>query len=103
MKPAFSWSSAAARRISPAPATPIRPARRPSRKPRLQSASGPSICRPRPEPNRAGHHMLRRLLQPVWVLLAIIFLIEAWLWDHLEPVVARVVALIPLARFKAWL
>ena len=47
--------------------------------------------------------MLRRLLQPVWVLLAIIFLIEAWLWDHLEPVVARVVALIPLARFKAWL
>ena len=47
--------------------------------------------------------MLRRLLQPVWVLLAIIFLIEAWLWDHCEPVVARVVALIPLARFKAWL
>ena len=47
--------------------------------------------------------MLRRLLQPVWVLLAIIFLIEAWLWDHCEPIVARVVALIPLARFKEWL
>lgn len=47
--------------------------------------------------------MLRRLLQPVWVLLAIIFLIEAWLWDHLEPIVARVVALIPLARAKEWL
>lgn len=47
--------------------------------------------------------MLRRLLQPVWVLLAIIFLIEAWLWDHLEPIVARVVALIPLARVKEWL
>ncbi|MBR0791390.1 hypothetical protein JQ631_20120 [Bradyrhizobium manausense] len=47
--------------------------------------------------------MLRRLLQPVWVLLAIIFLIEAWLWDHCEPIVARVVALIPLARFKSWL
>jgi hypothetical protein len=47
--------------------------------------------------------MLRRLLQPVWVLLAIIFLIEAWLWDHLEPIVARVVAFIPLARFKQWL
>ena len=47
--------------------------------------------------------MLRRLLQPLWVLLAIIFLIEAWLWDHLEPIVARVVAAIPLARFKAWL
>ena len=47
--------------------------------------------------------MLRRLLQPIWVLLAIIFLIEAWLWDHLEPIVAAVVAAIPLRAFKAWL
>ena len=47
--------------------------------------------------------MLRRLLQPLWVLLAIVFLIEAWLWDHLEPIVARVIAAIPLARFKQWL
>src|SRR6478609_9171454 len=47
--------------------------------------------------------MLRRLLQPLWVLLAIVFLIEAWLWDHLEPVVARVVAWLPLRRFKEWL
>ena len=47
--------------------------------------------------------MMRRLLQPFWVLLAVIFLIEAWLWDHLEPIVARVVAAIPLARFKQWL
>jgi hypothetical protein len=47
--------------------------------------------------------MLRRILQPLWVLLALIFLIEAWLWDHLEPVVARVVAWIPFRAFKAWL
>ena len=47
--------------------------------------------------------MMRRLLQPFWVLLAVIFLIEAWLWDHLEPVVAWVVALIPLRAFKQWL
>jgi hypothetical protein len=47
--------------------------------------------------------MLRRLLQPFWVLLAIIFLIEAWLWDHVEPIVARVVAWIPLRAFKQWL
>jgi hypothetical protein len=47
--------------------------------------------------------MMRRLLQPLWVLLAIIFLIEAWLWDHLEPVVARLVGLIPLDTFKQWL
>jgi hypothetical protein len=47
--------------------------------------------------------MLRRLLQPVWVLLAVIFLIEAWLWDHLEPIVAWFVAKIPLQTFKHWL
>src|SRR6267142_1858340 len=47
--------------------------------------------------------MWRLLLQTIWVLLAIIFLIEAWLWDHLEPFVARVVALIPLQAFKQWL
>src|SRR6202007_349329 len=47
--------------------------------------------------------MTRRLLQPVWILLAIIFLIEAWLWDHLEPIVARIVAAIPLDSFKQWL
>ena len=47
--------------------------------------------------------MMRRLLQPIWVLLAIIFLIEAWLWDHLEPIVAWVVAKIPLRAFKDWL
>jgi hypothetical protein len=47
--------------------------------------------------------MLRRLFQPVWVLLAVVFLIEAWLWDHLEPIVAWVVAKIPLQAFKTWL
>jgi hypothetical protein len=47
--------------------------------------------------------MMRRLLRPFWILLAVIFLIEAWLWDHLEPIVARVVALIPLRTFKQWL
>jgi hypothetical protein len=47
--------------------------------------------------------MLRRLAQPFWVLLAIIFLIEAWLWDHLEPIVEKVVAWIPLREFKQWL
>jgi hypothetical protein len=47
--------------------------------------------------------MMRRVLQPLWFLLALIFLIEAWLWDHLEPVVARVIALIPLRAFKTWL
>ena len=47
--------------------------------------------------------MPRRLLQPLWILLAIIFLMEAWLWDHLEPIVAWVVSAIPLRTFKQWL
>ena len=47
--------------------------------------------------------MMRRLLQPFWILLAVIFLIEAWLWDHLEPIVERIVAWIPLRAFKQWL
>ena len=46
---------------------------------------------------------MRRRLQPLWVLLAIIFLIEAWLWDHLEPIVAWCVAAIPLRPAKRWL
>jgi hypothetical protein len=46
---------------------------------------------------------MRRLLQPVWFVLAVIFLVEAWLWDHLEPIVARIVALIPLERIKLWI
>src|SRR3954447_17566694 len=46
---------------------------------------------------------MRRLLQPLWVLLAIVFLIEAWLWDRLEPIVARVVELLPMRAFKQWL
>jgi hypothetical protein len=47
--------------------------------------------------------MMRRLLRPFWVLLAVIFLIEAWLWDHLEAIVERIVAWIPLRAFKQWL
>ena len=46
---------------------------------------------------------MRRVLKPFLVLLAVVFLIEAWLWDHLEPIVARVVAMIPLRAFKQWL
>lgn len=43
---------------------------------------------------------MRRLLRPLWVLLAVLFLIEAWLWDHLSPVVARIVGFIPWAALK---
>jgi hypothetical protein len=43
---------------------------------------------------------MSRWLRPLWVFLALLFLAEAWLWDHLEPIVARVVNLIPWGRLK---
>jgi hypothetical protein len=44
---------------------------------------------------------MRRLLKPLWLLLALIFLFEAWLWSHLAPVVAWVVNLVSLPALKA--
>jgi hypothetical protein len=46
---------------------------------------------------------MRRWLRPVWVVLALLFLLEAWLWDHLQPIVARAVNLIPWGHVKTWL
>jgi len=57
---------------------------------------------------------VRVLLRPIWFLLALVFLVEAWLWDHLAPPIARLVALLPfkplrdaiaaaIARLPAWL
>jgi len=46
---------------------------------------------------------MRRLLRPLWIVLALIFLLEAWLWDRVEPIISRVVALIPLPTLKRWL
>ncbi len=44
---------------------------------------------------------MKKLLKPVWVLLAIVFLVEAWLWEHLGPLVRRIVDFVPWARLKA--
>jgi hypothetical protein len=44
---------------------------------------------------------MRRLTRPLLILLALVFLLEAWLWDHLKPVVGWFVALLPLAALKA--
>jgi hypothetical protein len=46
------------------------------------------------------YSMSRQFLRPLWVILALLFLLEAWLWDHLEPVIARIVNLIPWGRLK---
>jgi hypothetical protein len=44
--------------------------------------------------------MRRNVFRPLWVILALLLLLEAWLWDHLEPVVARVVNLLPWGKIK---
>ena len=44
--------------------------------------------------------MRRNALRPLWVILALLLLVEAWLWDHLEPIVARVVNLVPWHKLK---
>jgi hypothetical protein len=43
---------------------------------------------------------MRRLLRPLWILLALVFLFEAWLWDHLAPLVAWIVGRLPLDPVK---
>ena len=44
---------------------------------------------------------MRRITRPLLILLAIVFLIEAWLWRHLEPIVEGIVAWLPLRAVKA--
>jgi len=44
---------------------------------------------------------MRRVFRPFLVLLALVFLVEAWLWEHLRPLVARIVDLIAWNRLKA--
>jgi hypothetical protein len=44
---------------------------------------------------------MRRALRPLLVVLALLFLVEAWLWDHLAPLVARLVKVIAWDRLKA--
>lgn len=46
---------------------------------------------------------MRRPLRPLWVVLAFLFLLEAWLWEHLEPLIARLVAFIPWKPLREWL
>jgi hypothetical protein len=44
---------------------------------------------------------MRRLLKPLWLLLALIFLFEAWLWEHLRPIIAWAVDRIRWHALKA--
>jgi hypothetical protein len=51
-------------------------------------------------PTSPGQHRLHRVLRPLLILLALVFLFEAWLWDHLAPIVRWIVARIPLRTVK---
>jgi hypothetical protein len=44
---------------------------------------------------------MRRLTRPLWILLALVFLLEAWLWSHLEPIVAWIVDRVAWRELKA--
>src|SRR6266851_943549 len=43
---------------------------------------------------------MKRLARPFWIILALLFLFEAWLWDCLKPIVARIVNVIPWGWVK---
>jgi len=50
---------------------------------------------------------MRYLVRTLWVTIALLVLVETWLWDHLRPVVGWVVERLPLktlkARIAAWI
>src|SRR5258708_35908195 len=43
---------------------------------------------------------MKRLTRLFWVILALLFLFEAWLWAYLAPLVGRIVAAIPWGWIK---
>src|SRR4029077_17606762 len=43
---------------------------------------------------------MRRWLHRLWIVLALIYLLEAWLWDNLEPFIARAVNIIQWGKLK---
>jgi hypothetical protein len=43
---------------------------------------------------------MRKLAKALWIVLALLFLLEAWLWTRLEPVVEWIVGFFPWRRLK---
>ncbi len=46
--------------------------------------------------------MIRRLTRPLWLLLAAVFLVEAWLWDRLTDFGHWLRDRLPFEAFKRW-
>ena len=47
--------------------------------------------------------MTRRVLKPFWITIALLFLLEAWLWDLIQPLIAWLMAQLPWQAFKTTL
>lgn len=43
---------------------------------------------------------MRALKRAFWFLVALVFLIEAWLWDIVQPLIRRIIGLLPLERAR---
>jgi hypothetical protein len=52
--------------------------------------------------NVVPNAMLRRLMRPLWIILAAVFLFEAWLWDKLTAFSHWLRGWLPFEAFKAW-
>jgi hypothetical protein len=53
-----------------------------------------------PVSSPAAQPLHQKVLRPIWFLLAVVFLFEAWLWHVLGQALTRLAALIPLAALK---
>ena len=49
-----------------------------------------------------SNKILKRIKRSLCFIAAVIFLFEAWLWDHLYPIVAKIVAWLPWDNLKTW-
>src|SRR4051812_35331898 len=46
---------------------------------------------------------MKRLKRALWFIAALIFLFEAWLWETLYPIVARLIDWLPCRDVKSWM
>lgn len=45
---------------------------------------------------------MRRITRPIWFLVALAFLAEAWLWKTLSPIIGSVLAWLPIEPVRQW-
>jgi hypothetical protein len=60
------------------------------------------VCSIPPQSARQVEIIMRRLLRPFWIVLAAVFLVEAWLWDRLTEFGHWLRDHLPFEAFKRW-